>query len=175
VEHPNGVLETEVEAPANVMFECYVVLTNPYNEALGRPVTTVGGFEFRPVLPDSVYLLAARCPSPWGCGWGFPDFLVGCEAPVITGACTLVTMTVMSTTGASDLLYLIPVQDAPQSIPGHMIFTDFDDDFSPHVMHPVSGSHDVPVFALNWDGEFPFWQTVPAQDTTFGGVKALYR
>ncbi|MFO7608029.1 MAG: hypothetical protein R6X35_02350, partial [Candidatus Krumholzibacteriia bacterium] len=46
VEQPVGVAETEVDAPANVEFDCYVVLTNPYNETLGRPITTVGGMEF---------------------------------------------------------------------------------------------------------------------------------
>jgi hypothetical protein len=67
------------------------------------------------------------------------------------------------------------VQNTPQSIPGQMAFTDFDDGYSLHVMHPVSGSHDVPVFALNWPGEFPFGETVPQRDESFGGVKALYR
>ena len=175
VEHPQGVLETEIVAPANVMVDCYLVLTNPYNEALGGPVTTVGGFEVRLEMPAGVYLLSIRFPPGGNWWWGGPDFLIGCEAPVVDGCCTLATMTIMSVTGAADVLFVLPVQDAPQTIPGEFIFTDFDDAFSPHVMHPVSGSFDVPVFALNWDGEFPFGETVPVRDATFGGVKALYR
>ena len=57
VEHPVGVAQTEIEAPANIMFDCYIVLTNPYNETLGRPITTVGGFEFSLGIPADVYLL----------------------------------------------------------------------------------------------------------------------
>ena len=84
-------------------------------------------------------------------------------------------MTLMSAVGDPALLYLQPVQNAPQWMPGEMALADFDDGYSLHVMHPVSGSSDVPVFALNWPGEFPFGETVPARDASFGGVKALYR
>ena len=175
VEHPDGVAETEIDAPAEVMVDCYIVLTNPYNEALGRPIATVGGFEFNLTMPDGVYLLSIMFLPP-SVGWPTgPDYLIGCEAPVTDGACTLANLTLMSATGGPDLLYLQPVQFAPQSIPGQMVFTDFDDDFSMHVMHPVSGSHDVPVFALNWEGELPFGETVPARAESFGTVKALYR
>ncbi|MFO7609340.1 MAG: hypothetical protein R6X35_09120, partial [Candidatus Krumholzibacteriia bacterium] len=175
VEQPVGVAETEVDAPANVEFDCYVVLTNPYNETLGRPITTVGGMEFNLTMPDGVDLVGLLLP-PGSIGGSIPpDFFFGFAAPVVDGYCTLARLTVMSTTGAADLLYLRPVQNLPQSIPGRMTFTDFDDDFSLHVMHPVSGSHDVPVFALNWPGEFPFGETVPLRDASFGEVKALYR
>ena len=34
---------------------------------------------------------------------------------------------------------------------------------------------DVPVFAINWDGEMSFCETVPTRDASFGEVKALFR
>ncbi|MBE0567972.1 MAG: hypothetical protein IH621_18605 [Krumholzibacteria bacterium] len=174
VEQPVGVAETEIDAPANVMFDCYVVLTNPYNEALGRPITTVGGMAFSLGMPAGVYVVDTDLPPQTG--WLLlPDVLWGGEFPVVASYCSLIGLTIMSTTGAADLLYLLPLQNTPQYISGQMSFADLDDDFSQHVMHPVSGSHDVPVFALNWPGEFPFGETVPARDAAFGEMKALYR
>ena len=175
VEQPVGCETAQIDVPPVTPFTCYVVLTNPHNETLDRPVTTVGGYEFRLEIPGTVYLTQADfgpCMPPWFTG---PDFLVGCPLPVTDGYVRLLGLRLMAMTGGPDLVYLTPVRDAPQSISGEMAFWDLDDDFSLHVMHPVSGSHDLPVFAINWDGELSFCETVPTRDASFGEVKALYR
>lgn len=175
VEQPVGCETAQIDVPAATAFTCYVVLSNPYNESLDRPVTTVGGYDFRLELPAHVYLLSADfspCPPPWHTGL---DFLFGCELPVADGGVRLLGLTLMAMTTDPYLVHLAPIQGSPQYITGEMTFTDYDDGFSHHVMRPVSGSHDVPVFAINWDGDLSFCETVAARDESFGGVKALYR
>jgi len=44
-------------------FEVFVVLSQPYNENTGRPIDRVGGFEFRLVLPLTIYLLDITLPA----------------------------------------------------------------------------------------------------------------
>jgi hypothetical protein len=83
---------------------------------------------------------------------------------------TLLTLNLGAFDGATSLLYLRPVQDAPQSVPGEMAITDFNDDFSISVAYPVSGSHDLPVFGLFTGGA-----VVPTEDASWGEVKSLYR
>jgi hypothetical protein len=174
VPDPVGCETAQVAAAPFTTFTAYVVLTNPYNDDLGRPVTTVGGFEFSLQVPPSVFVLSAQYPP--GCV-GFPppppDFITGCDTPVSAGAAVLMTFVFMPTTVETVFFHLGPLQTMPPFFPGQMAFAD--DDFSVHVMHPVSGSADVPVFAVNWDGEMSFCATIPARDAAFGSVKALYR
>ena len=176
VEQPDGCATAQVDVPAGGEFWCYLVLTNPYNEALGRPVATVGGFEFQLGLPDGCLLLGAVYPpgNTVDCFECFPDFLSNAPMPVTGGHLTLMQFRILVTTAEPDFLFLSPLATL-QSIPGAMAFTDLDDGHSLQVMHPVSGSFDVPVFAINWDGELSFCETVPARDASFGEVKALYR
>ena len=174
VPDPVGCEAAQIDVATSTRFTCYLVLINPYNETLGRPVTTVSGFEFRVETPPDLYLLTAE-PQPQT-GWtSLSDFIYGGLLPVSGGYCTLLTLTMLSGTDAPQFVSLLPVQDAPQIVPGEIVFTDFDDGYSLHVMHPVSGSFDVPVFAVNWDGDLSFCETVPATTTSFGALKALYR
>ena len=176
VEQPVGCVTAQIDVAPMTQFTCYLVLTNPYNEGLGRPVTTVGGLECRYVLPDGLLLLSGRYPPGTfpPCFPGPGELLFACNVPVVEDSCVLFTMTLMSLDGAPGFIHLAPFPVYP-SIPSHLAFTDYDDDFSLQVMHPVSGSHELPVFAINWDGELSFCETVPARDVSFGGVKALYR
>lgn len=176
VEQPDGCATAQVDVSAGGEFWCYLVLTNPYNEALGRPVATVGGFEFQLGLPDACILLGAVYPpgNTVDCFECFPDFLSNAPMPVNGGHLTLMRFRILVTTAEPDFLFLSPPAALP-SIPGAMVFTDLDDGHSLQVMHPVSGSFGVPVFAINWDGDLSFCESVPARDASFGGVKALYR
>jgi len=149
-------------------FTAYVVCTNPYNTNINAPITSVGGFEFRLVLPASAFLLAAVLPPASTNFATSPDFLCGSNAPVVDSHVTLLTLTIGEFSGAPGFISLSPVQDAPQSVPGEIAITDFNDDFSISVAHPVSGSFDMPVFGL-------YQPVVPNEDATWGGVKSLYR
>ncbi len=177
VEDPVGCETAQVAAPSGTVFTCYMVLTNPWNETLDRPVANVGGYEFRLGVPDGVYLLTATVPPCPTCFQSPPDFIFAIDKPVIDGRCTLVTFGFMAATDEPRFLSLGPVGDAPQSIPGQMAFWDLDDETPGGViaMEPVSGSPDVPVFAINWDGALSFCETVPDEGMAFGAVKALYR
>jgi len=174
VPDPVGCETAQITVAPFTLFDAYVVLTDPYNEQRDRPVTTVGGFEFSLQVPSSVFVLTANYPP--GCV-GFPppppDFITGCDAPVIAGAAVLMTFVFMPTTTETVFFHLGPLQTMAPSFPGQMAFAD--DDGSLHIMHPVSGSADVPVFAVNWDGEMSFCETIPSRDASFGAVKALYR
>ncbi len=174
VENPDGCATAQIDVPAMTAFDCYLVLTNPYNENLARPVANVGSVEFRLVMPGDMYLLYANVPPHYGFDEP-PDFQYATDVPIIDGRGTLLTFTLMLATDEPRFLYLTPVRDRPQSIPGAIMFTDLDDGWSMHVMYPVSGSFDVPVFAINWDGDLSFCETVPTQEQSFGAVKALYR
>ena len=176
VPNPVGCEAAQVAAAPFTPFTVYVVLTNPYNAELERPVTTVGGFEFSLDVPSSVLVLSAQYPP--GCIWmppPPPDYQSGCPVPVTGGAAVLMTMMFMPTTGETVFLHVGPLVTMPPSLPGAIAFADADDDLSLHVMHPVSGRFDVPVFAINWSGEMSFCETIPARAESFGGVKALYR
>ncbi len=73
-------------------------------------------------------------------------------------AATLLRLTLMTTAAGPSFLYLVPVRDASPIDPGP-------DGLrrrlrrsarQPFVMDPVSGGFDVPVFAINGDGELSF-------------------
>ena len=177
VEQPDGCETAQIDVPAMTPFTCYMVLTSPHRESLGRPVAMVGGVECRLGLPADVYLLSISYP-PRSTGPCFGDpleILFGAELPVADGQCVLLTMGLMAANDAPQFVSLLPAQDMPPSIPGQMSFSDYDDGFALEPMHPVSGSFDVPVFAINWDGELSFCETVPVRDASFGEVKAMFR
>ncbi len=177
VPDPDGCASAQIDAAAWAHVTCYIVVTNPYSESRGRPITTMGGFECRYVVPDDVYVLNGTYP-PGAFPPCFPEpgeLLFGCNVPVVDDHCVLFTLTLASTTGGPGFIYLTPVQAAPQSIPGHIAITDYDDAYALQAVEPVSGSFDVPVFAINWDGELSFCETVPDEGIAFGAVKALYR
>lgn len=179
VPDPDGCATAQIDVSAGSIFTAYLVLTSPWNDQLDRPVATIGGLEFRFVMPDGVALLGLvwppfteASPSPDG---NAIEYLVGMRAPVTGDSVVLATCTLLLETGGSGFFYLRPVSNAPASIPGSMAFTDYDDDFALLAMYPVSGSPDVPVFAVNWQGDLSFCETVPDEVISFGAVKSLYR
>jgi len=175
VPDPEGCASAQVGAAPWTPFTCYLVLTNLWNEDLDRPVTTFGGAEFRLGIPPDGLVLGAVLPPRSTDGPDLPDFAFGASIPVVDAAVVVVTFTLLTTSTDPRMLFLTPTESWPPSIPGHMIFTDYDDGFSMQIMHPVSGSFDVPVFAINWDGELSFCETVPDEGMSFGSLKALYR
>lgn len=146
----------------------YVVLTNPFNTNTNTPITSVGGFEFRIVLPANVFLLGATLPPQTTNFASSPDFLCGSNAPVVASHVTLLTLMLGEFSGAPSLVYLTPVQNAPQSVPGEMAITDYNDDFRISTAFPSSGDYGLPVFGL-WTSP------VPTEDAAWGDVKSLFR
>ncbi len=178
---PVGCATAQVDVAAGGQFTAYVVLTNPWNAALDRPVSHLGGVEFRVEWPAGLAPLGMVWPpgtEAWPAWDGDAvEFLAGfmIPPPVVDGSLTIVRFLFMASTADPGFIYLRPVALAPASIPGSMAYTDYDDGFSLQAMAPVSGSPDVPVFAINWDGDLSFCETVPDANASFGSVKALYR
>ncbi len=177
-----GIYMTEDANPDNTSyngtpgtFTCYVVCSDPTNFHFGSPtsdvvtpISVVGGFEFRVVVPASVYLLSATMP-PQSTNFATPpEWLAGSNAPVVGGNCTLLTLNLGAFTGAPGSIFLTPVQDAPQSVPGEMAITDYNDAFRLNAAYPISGDYALPVFGL-WTS------VVPTDDAAWGDVKSLYR
>ncbi|MBE0567971.1 MAG: hypothetical protein IH621_18600 [Krumholzibacteria bacterium] len=178
VPDPEGCATAQIDVAPMTPFTCWVVLTAPWNENLGRPVPTVAGIQFRLELPGDVMLLAVdygACVPPLTPM--LPEFWTPCSTPVAAGRATLLGLTLMATTSGPAFVHMSPVRQSSPMLPDQMAFSDADGVWPDNIfaMHPISGSHDVPVFAINWDGDLSFCETVPLRAESFGGLKALYR
>jgi len=146
----------------------YAVLRNPWNPDLGAPMTQVGGFAFRLVIPEGVYLLDTTYPPGTACGSG-PDFVVsGAAIPVADGTCTLATLSLGEFTGATSAVFLAPT-DAGACVAGALTVSDATDPPATFSLSPSSGFLDVPIFYSWLDCG------LPAEDEAWGAVQALYR
>ena len=170
-----GIYTTQDANPENTSyngapgpFTAYVVCSGPVNDSTGGDIAVVGGFEFRIVVPASAFLLAADLPPMTTNFASSPDFLCGSNIPVAAGNATLLTLNIGAFSGAPGSIYLTPVLNAPQSVPGAMAITDYNDDFRISVAYPSSGDFELPVFGL-WTG------VVPTEDAAWGDVKSLFR
>jgi hypothetical protein len=151
-------------------FTAYVVLTNPVNQHNGNPMAQVGGFEFRLVYPSGTFVTPTLHPSATNF-MSPPDFLCGAQIPVVGGQCTLITLTIVTFSADPIHWYIHPISDAgSQSIPGSIAISDALDDFSLSEAYVVSGDFTVPVFGMYDCGD-----VVPNENTSWGGIKSLYR
>ena len=161
-----------VGAPVNV----FLVLTKPTDVENGEaPYTFVNYFEcmlnFAPA--GGLYILEETLP-PTGhntgdsahIGDGYLEYIVGIgtDWPVTDESVCLVTIQFMALVTTPIYVTLGPA--TVQSIPGEMSFMSIVGDL--RVMHPISGGTDIPVFTFNG-------HLTPAENESFGSVKALYR
>ena len=179
VPDPDGCASAQIDIAPLTGFQCYVVLTNPWNDDLDRPVSTIGFINLYLPPPDGVWLLGATMPplstwDCWDCPLGYLWFPVDCT---VTGQSVVLTTLTMLVEGPGPYLLFMspPPPGFGSEFPGEMTYYETDGDHPVHVMDPVSGSFDVPVFAINWDGDLSFCETVPDEGTSFGSLKALYR
>jgi len=167
---PASANDDAVYSGAPGQFTAYVVCTNPWNDNTNTAISIIGGFEFKLVLPGNVFLLNAALP-PQSTNFATPpEFLCGANAPVNNSISTLITLTLGWFDGVPGTISVTPVEIAPASVPGNIAVTDYNDDFSISVAKPSSGvgAFDQPVFGMGTP-------VVPNDDTTWGGVKSLYR
>ncbi len=157
--------------------DVYLVLTKPTDTETGLPFSAINFFEcqlnFSPFPINALFKLGELFPgsavnvgNSWNLQEGYLEYIVGFaeSIPVIDEAVVLVTITFFLQGTGEIGVTLGPTSSS--SIPGQM---DFGLGFqSPHIMHPVSGSHDAPVFLFNGEA-------VSVENDTFGSVKALYR
>lgn len=154
-------------------FTAYAIVTNPYNERLGRPIAMVGAFEYRVEFPAGVfmtanlppYLTLFSIPPDYFCGGSFPVQETGDGSLAL-----LMSFNVLVSTVDPGVVFIRPVQTVSQTFPGYAAIADAEDNLEAFMLHPVSGGYDAPVFALIDCG-----LVVPNEDASWGGVKALYR
>lgn len=163
-----GENQTYEGAPGVVVL--YAVLSNPWNPRLDAPMAAVGGFAFRIALPTGVFLLGATLPDGTGATNG-PDFvLTEATAPVMNGACVLVTLTIGAFSSQESYLYLAPTSDTAP-LPGTFAVFDADDPEADCPLVPASGSCDDPVFAFWPEGS----GCPPVQAVSWSAAAALFR
>ncbi|MBE0566165.1 MAG: hypothetical protein IH621_09425 [Krumholzibacteria bacterium] len=170
-----GIYTTPDANPDNTVYNgaagpvtAYVVLTNPWNDLTNTPIVAVGGFEFYIGIPAGVFLLSTTFPPATVNFATSPDFLCGANVPVVENRCTLITLSLGAFSVTPGSVYLKPVQNTPQSVPGQMAITDYFDDFRISNAYPISGDHEAPVFGL-WTS------VVPTEDASWGELKSLFR
>ena len=163
----------EIGIPVDV----HLVLTKPTNTETGQPFDAINVFEcqlnFSPVPEGTLFNLGEYYPGSafnvgdnWHIDEGYLEYIVGFgeNIPVIDEAVVLVTITFFSTTASEIEVTLGPTSSS--SIPGQMNFGLGVS--TPHIMNPVSGSPDAPVFLFHGEA-------IAVENETFGSVKALYR
>ena len=154
-----------------------MVCTNPRNYNFGAPtsgveqdISLIGGMEFRVNLPDGIFITNAVMPPNSINFATSPEWLAGVEAPVVDHHCTLLRLDLGTFGTTPGFIYLTPVQVAPQSVPGAMAVTDYNDDFRLQAAFPASGDYALPVFGL-----FQTTGVVPTENASWSEVHSLYR
>jgi len=163
-----------IGAPVTV----YLVLTKPSDVENGNaPYPTINAFEcmltFSPFPTTGLFYMGATLP-PGSINVGYQnysshgevEFIVGIpyDVPVTDESVVLATLLFLNMASTPTYVTLSPV-DWP-SIPGQMAFQSVQGDLM--VMHPISGSHEAPVFIFNGEA-------VAVETESFGSVKALFR
>jgi len=173
---PDGYGETGIYG-LGILLDVYLVLTKPTYTATGTPLSTINIFQcqlnFNPI--GNLYRMAAVFPAEFiDCGGnqfidlGYLEYGIcfNNDIPVINESVVLITFTFMHIAPGVIEVTLGPTSNVPHEIPGQMAFQWVEGQFE--VMHPISGSHDAPVFLF--EGE-----AVEVENESFGSVKALYR
>lgn len=149
-------------------FSLYVVVSSPFDVNNGQPIAAIGGFEFHVAAPANILVTGWILPPLTTNFATPPDFLAGSNTPVVGGLATVLTVNCVATALDPGFFYLTPVTNTPQSVPGEMAITNYNNDFRISVVYPVSGSHETPVFGFNAG-------VVPTEDASWGEVKSLFR
>lgn len=173
-----GIYTTTTPTPANDeasyygalpgQFECYLVITNPFNTVTTMaPIVELGGFECHIALPLGFQIFSSTLPAGTINFTSPPTFFVSGSIPVTDNRSLLATLSIATFTGTDGLVYLEPVPSAP-SIPGSIAITDAGDNFQLIEAFPSSDDLANPVFGINHD-------VIPSQDESWGDLKAMFR
>jgi hypothetical protein len=156
--------------------EVYLVLTKPTDTVIGTPYASLTNFECNLNFEPRGYLVKLgetflgdhlNIGNVSSIGAGFLQYIVQYvnDEPVIDESIVLVQISLMHTASGVIEVTLGPI-GSYSSIPGQMSFISVDNQYE--VMHPVSGSHDTPVFLFGGEA-------VAVEQESLGSVKALYR
>lgn len=166
--------DTNVHTPGPGFLDLYLVCVNPYNAVRGAPIAMLGGYELSiridlawalhsVTLPPDILDLDGATDALY-CSGMVPVSDHGDNRIALLGTIRLWHTEPQPGIG---VVFVDPYFVAP-SIPDHMAVTDALDNFSLHRADPSAWSEDMPVCYINY-----FWD--PAEDLSWGDVKALYR
>jgi hypothetical protein len=147
-------------------FELYLILTNASAEA------GVAGWECRiEFTDDPLFIVTAWDVHNWSGGFSDPpNFMQGLYEPLPwSEAINLMTISALTLTPECIWLFIVP--HPYPSIPGQIIYVDAADYFNLIPMFPSTGGYAVPVAGVNCECPPP----IAAKNTTWGGMKAMYR
>ena len=179
---------TSIFIEPNVMFDVYLVVTNPYNfeftppdcgEPYEREINQVAGFQFRWLRPEAGLYTMAMIPNGVVGGSAIfqSDYVIALEAPILvpeSRALELVTFTFMVLDIEPKEFFLEPTVAGPydalaifdaEEVMDSGVSCDYR---SSQDVHPISGSYSQPVFGINTG-------VVSTESMSWGVVKALYR
>jgi hypothetical protein len=173
---PDGYGATETDV-IGAPVEVYLVLTKPEveNEPDPHVFAFDGQLNFNPVGQMSLISITLggeglNVGDVDHVSNGWLEFITGFASPgipSINDAVLLATITLVNNNFIPVEITLGPC--SLPAIPGQMVYlSDNNVTHILHIMHPVSGSQDAPVFIFNGEA-------VPVEDESFGSVKALYR
>ena len=183
---------TEYLGPPGIV-TAYLVLLNPYNEQLGRPITNLGGYELKLGVPD--HLQVAYTLHGDATNYEFePEFFVGLGVdtgmPVAGNQALLMTLEIEAVTDVPAFLHILEYSFCgPARCDSSLAVVDADDNWSVSQGTPTSYDLDAPVFCMFADcdsapGGYPPGGTggvwgdcwvVPAAMRSWGDIKAMYR
>ena len=162
--------------------EVCLVLVEPWNDALDAPISLIGGFECKLILPDEIFLLGITLPPASVNFKPLPELVVGTYMPVVGEQTVLATLTVLVPEYVGDTFYarLTPVGVVYQSIPGRLAITDAADEFSLQAVDAfgpdgISVDYTDPMLYFGDPHGSGAPCVVPNADETWGSLKALYR
>lgn len=160
-------------APTAGVYDVYLVCSKPVNLNSGAPITTIRAYELQVVMPEDWTIGGVQLPPDTvDLDSDLSIFFVDCVIPVDTSrdhpTALLATLSIFNFAqlGAAHI-HLAPIPTTP-SFPDAMGILDGDDPSTIFPAYPSSGDFALPVLGINTS-------VVPAEDTTWSDVKALYR
>jgi hypothetical protein len=178
---------TSIIVESNVLFDVYLIVTNPVNDEFGPPdclppiqrdIPIIDIVQFRMLVPEVGLYTMAATPNGILSGWAGnpPDYGIVFEMPVPVPenrAALLFTFTFMTLDTDPKEFFLEPTVTLSED---RLAIWDASEILDPRCpnngrsqnVFPVSGDYAMPVFGINTS-------VVTTEDKSFGSVKALYR
>ncbi|MCP4571592.1 MAG: hypothetical protein GY838_04510 [bacterium] len=170
--NPNGIgiyadLEgrtNQVEVEIGQPMEVYVLVTRATGD--GGPDSMMGGVEFTIIVPDNVTIWGWNTPLPGTmAATDPPNFMMAFDAVPYTDVIHVLTLIVVPGDDDPAQFYLTALQHPAGG--EHPRFADAPD-YELFDLTPYPGGQDNMTFVVNGS-------IVPGEETSWGGVKALYR